>query len=398
MYAPRGGARSAPDAAAGGSGGAGGPGEGGLLAGSARRASWETSDQNVATLENLVRSRRGSGSSSGHGPPSGAGAAAATAGLPPAAPRPPQQWTLLPAGAPAGAPLPPAPPTLLLPPAAAPLAGSPPPGDVGAGAGAGLAGAAAAGGAPPGWQESYAISSVLVAHVVNLKRATRKLDPEDELMAYHRVTAALDRVLSPERDTIWKVARFEVGARYSPGCRAGCMEAAWRAAWRLHGGLHGGCMAALHGGCMAALHGGCMASAWQRVHSHAAAERASPGPNLACIPPAPPRTTFPAPAPPPRSQLPYFCAMCPAASSDEHADSLVRVALRLLAAARTVRGPACRAVCLAPAHLGGSRRGCGQQLLATRWFDQQWQAPLGASTGCTRGGAHTSRSCSPLAS
>lgn len=111
---------------------------------------------------------------------------------------------------------------------------------------AAAAAAAAAAGTPPGWHESYAVSTVLVAHVVNLKRALRKLDPEDELLAYHRVTAALDRVLSPDRETIWKVARYE---------------------------------------------------------------------------------------------LPYYCAMCPAANTNEHADFLVRVALRLLAAAHTVELP-----------------------------------------------------------
>jgi hypothetical protein len=214
MYAPRGGGRAAPDAGGGvpgGSGGAGGgaPGEGGLLAGAARRASWETSEHIVEELERLARSRRGSGSS-GYGAPS-AGAACALApaaapaplGLPPAPPpasaaplvalRAQPQWTLLPgSGAqPGGAA------------AAAATAAAP----------AAPAAAAPAGAAPPGWQKSYAISTVLVAHVTNLKRATRKLDPEDELMAYHQVTAALDRVLSPERDTIWKVARFEVRRR-----------------------------------------------------------------------------------------------------------------------------------------------------------------------------------------
>lgn len=78
--------------------------------------------------------------------------------------------------------------------------------DAAAAAALGVGGMLTSGSAPPGWHESYSVSSVLVAHVTNLHRATRKLGPEDELLAYHRVTAALDRVLAPDRDMIWKVA------------------------------------------------------------------------------------------------------------------------------------------------------------------------------------------------
>ncbi|GBF89563.1 hypothetical protein Rsub_02281 [Raphidocelis subcapitata] len=165
-------------------------GEGGLLSSGGRRASWEENEH---------------GASDDGRPhtPTAAPHAAPHAPAPPPQPQPP-------------APDAPAPPACVL------------------------------AGPPLGWHESYSVSSVLVAHVVNLRRATRKLDPEDELLAYHRVTAALDRVLSPDRETIWKVARYE---------------------------------------------------------------------------------------------LPYYCAMCPASSTHEHADSLVRVALRLLAAANSVELP-----------------------------------------------------------
>lgn len=64
--------------------------------------------------------------------------------------------------------------------------------------------------AAPGWHEMYSLATVLVAHVTNLRRATAKLSPDDELLAYHRVTAAFDRALQPERSTVWKVSRYEL--------------------------------------------------------------------------------------------------------------------------------------------------------------------------------------------
>ncbi|KAI8475397.1 MAG: hypothetical protein J3K34DRAFT_517420 [Monoraphidium minutum] len=146
------------------------------------------------------------------------------AGLPPAAGSCTDSWEhdAAPRGAAAPPPPPPAPSPLD---ATAPPGGAPP---------------------PPGWSDSYIQASVLVAHVVNLRAAARALAPDAELLAYHRVTAALDAVIAPDRGTIWKASRYE---------------------------------------------------------------------------------------------LPYYCAVCPMAGAPGHGNDLVRVALRLLAAAGAVELP-----------------------------------------------------------
>jgi hypothetical protein len=233
MFRPLGG-RAGPGGSGDGSGassGAASAAGAGLLSPAGRRASWEESDRGVtdSPLGGAAVAVAGAGGSIAAAAAAAAMAAAAAAaangggggggggGVAPVAAALSQQqiheiqqqqlrqWTSV--ACPPGA-LPPAdatrsnvaPPPPPLPPFApfAPCAAAP------AGSGSALAGP------PPGWHESYAVSSVLVAHVHNLRRATRKLDPEDELLAYHRVTAALDQALSPDRDTIWKVARYEV--------------------------------------------------------------------------------------------------------------------------------------------------------------------------------------------